>query len=139
MGNNSITLNPNKFQFFQHDIEFGGLSILYDQVKSKYLNTIKSFPTQKTNTDIRAWFGLVNQVLHCNRLIEIMELFGPLLSLKTQFVWTEELNKAFEKSKVELVYAIEKGVLIGQKPVSGTGNGKSIVTVTAAKQVKKSC
>ena len=56
MGNNGITLNPQKFQFSQRDIEFGGFSITSDQVKplAKYLNAIKLFPTPKTITDIRS-------------------------------------------------------------------------------------
>ena len=86
MGNNGITLNPQKFKFSQRDIEFGGFSITFDQVKplAKYLNAIKSFPTPKTITDIRSWFGLVNQISHYDRLIEIMEPFRLLLSPKTQ-------------------------------------------------------
>ena len=114
MGTKGITLNPSKFQFSQRDIEFGGFSITSDEVKplAKYLNAIRSFPTPKSITDIRSWFGLVNQVSHYNRLIEIMEPFRPLLSPKMQFVWTEELDMAFEKSKIELIHAIEEGVSI---------------------------
>ena len=111
MGSNGIISNPSKFQFSQQTI---GFSITSDEVKplAKYLNAIRSFPRPSNITDIRAWFGLVNQVSHYNKLIDIMEQFHPLLSPKTKFIQTDELDKAFDESKSELIHAIEKGVLI---------------------------
>lgn len=114
MGTEGVTLNPQKFQFSQRNIEFGGFSLTSKEVKplSKYIDSIKSFPRPSNIGDIRAWFGLVNQVSHYNKLSKIMDPFKPLLSPKTPFVWTEELDRAFEQSKKELIHAIEKGVQI---------------------------
>jgi len=41
-----------------------------------------------------------------------MAPFKPLLSPKTRFVWTTDLDEAFCRSKVELVEAIKQGVRI---------------------------
>ena len=41
-----------------------------------------------------------------------MEPFKPLLSPKTPFIWTQQLEDAFQKSKIELVNAIQESVRI---------------------------
>ena len=78
----------------------------------KYLNSIKEFPRPQKIADARAWFGLVNQVARYGRLIGIMAPFKPLLSPRTPFHWNEELDNAFEASKLEIIQAIEQGVQI---------------------------
>ena len=78
----------------------------------KYLNAIKEFPRPQKIADARAWFWLVNQVVRCGRLIGIMAPFKPLLSPRTPFHWNEELDNAFEASKLEIIQAIEQGVQI---------------------------
>ena len=62
--------------------------------------------------DIRAWFGLVNQVAHYNNLTDIVATIKPLLSPKTPFQWDDEFEDAFQKSKFELIEAIKHGVQI---------------------------
>ena len=113
-GREGIVLNPKKFQFAQKDIDFAGFRITDNDVQPlpKYLESIRSFPKPKSIADIRAWFGLVNQVSHYNKLIEIMAPFKPLLSPKTKFEWTQELELAFDNSKTELINAIKNGVRI---------------------------
>ena len=78
----------------------------------KYINAIENFPKPSKISDIRAWFGLVNQVSHYNKLIEIMAPFRPLLRPKVQFYWDDSMEKAFLQSKTELIRAIENGVRI---------------------------
>ena len=114
VGKEGVTLNPKKFQFGQKVIDFAGFRVTEDEVKPlpKYIDTIRSFPQPKSIKDIRAWFGLVNQVSHYNKLIDIMAPFKPYLSPKTPFVWTAELNEAFQRSKEEIVDAIKEGVKI---------------------------
>lgn len=113
-GREGIVLNPRKFQFAREEIDFAGFRITKDNVKPlpKYLESIASFPRPKSIADIRAWFGLVNQVSHYNKLVNIMAPFKPLLSPKTRFEWTDELDVAFNRSKAELVEAIKHGVRI---------------------------
>ena len=42
----------------------------------------------------------------------MLEPFKPFLSPKTKFMGNDELNSAFEASKIEIVNAIKKGVEI---------------------------
>ena len=64
-----------------------------------YLRAFLEFPTPKTTKDIRAWFGLVHQVSHYNKLTDMMKPFKPFLSPKVKFQWNDELNGVFESSK----------------------------------------
>ena len=114
LGRSGITLNPEKFQFCQREIDFAGFRVTETEVKPlpKYLNAIRDFPRPKNIKDIRAWFGLINQVSHYGRLTEIMAPFKPLLSPKTRFFWSDELEHAFQESKIQLVEAIQHGVQI---------------------------
>ena len=114
VGAAGIVLNPSKFQFCKRTVDFAGFRISEDSIEPlpKYLDAIRSFPTPRSITDIRSWFGLVNQVSNYAKLTETMEPFRPFLSPKNKFVWNAQLEEAFEKSKVSIVQAIRKGVRI---------------------------
>ncbi len=114
VGRNGIILNPSKLQFCRREVDFAGFRISENTVKplEKYLRAIAEFPTPKNISDIRGWFGLVNQVSQYDKLIHIMAPFKPFLSPAKKFEWTEELNTAFEKSKIEIIRAIREGVEI---------------------------
>jgi len=107
-------LNPSKFQFSQKEVDFADFRIANHDVRplDKYLDAIRHFRTPKGIADIRAWFGLVNQVSHYGKITNEMLPFKPLLSPKTPFKGTDTLQEAFEKSKIGLVEAIEDGVRI---------------------------
>jgi len=113
-GRNGIILNFEKFQFAQREIDFAGFRVTETEVRplDKYLRAISQFPTPKSTKDIRAWFGLVHQVSHYNKLTEMMRPFKPFLSPKVKFQWNDELDNAFESSKIEIVTAIKNGVEI---------------------------
>ena len=76
----------------------------------KFFNAISEFPTPKSTTDIRSWFGLVNQVANYAQLRDMMAPFKPFLSPKVKFNWTPELETAFTESKEAIIQAIRKGV-----------------------------
>ena len=132
-GTNGVVLNPEKFQFATEQVDFTAFRITGSEVTPlpKYQEAIRNFPKPKNITDVRAWFGLVNQVAHYGRMVEIMEPFKPLLSPKTKFQWSEKLDEAFERSKSAILDAIKKGVQIFepnrrmclQTDYSGTGLG----------------
>ena len=115
-GRKGIVLNPSptKFQFCQKEIDFAGFHVTENEVRplDKYLDAIRQFPTPKNISDIRSWFGLINQVSHYSQLSKIMLPFKPLLSPKTPFHWSEELQTAFEQSKVSIIESIKEGVRI---------------------------
>ena len=110
--NGIILINKKKFQFALREIEFAGFNITDTEIKPlpKFMSAIKDFPTPTKITDIRSWFGLVNQVTHYDQLSSITAPFKPLLSPKSKFVWTDELEFAFQESKQAIIRAIEKGV-----------------------------
>ena len=114
VGQSGIVLNPDKFQFCQREVAFAGFNISDQRVEPlpKYLNAIRMFPTPKTSTDIRSWFGLVNQLATYAQLRDIMAPFRPFLSPKVKFEWNEKLDAAFQSSKESIVAAIRHGVQI---------------------------
>ena len=115
-GRNGIVLNPEpaKFQFAADEVDFTAFHVSPTAITPlpRYIEGIKNFPTPTNITDIRAWFGLVNQVGHYGRLIDIMAPFKPLLSPKVKFSWSDELDAAFHRSKSAIVDAITDGVMI---------------------------
>ena len=113
-GKNGVVLNGDKFQFAQREVDFAGFRVTETSIKplEKYLRAILDFPTPKKTGDIRAWFGLVNHVSHYNRLINLVSPFRVFLGKNKKFEWNDELEAAFQKSKLAIVDAIREGVEI---------------------------
>ena len=114
MGTHGIILNPSKFQFCKKDIDFAGFRLTTSNVSPlpKYLDSIRDFPTPNSITDIRAWFGLVNQVSHYAQLRDLVEPFRQFLSPKIKFFWDDELDRIFNASKEAIIDMIKEGVRI---------------------------
>ena len=106
------TFNPKKFQFGQKEVNFLGFLITADGVQTTqhFRDSILSFPTPKNITDVRSWFGCVNQVSYSFAAAPIMAPFRHLLSSKVPFEWSAALQDAFEASKREVLAQCEKGV-----------------------------
>ena len=98
LGSNKIILNKKTFQF-SRTVNFTGFTITENKIKSlrKLISAIEGFPTPSKLTDVRSWFGLVNQVLHYDQLTKVMAPFKKLLSPTAKFAWTGELDAAFER------------------------------------------
>ena len=116
-GKHGITLNPEKFVFAQDEVEFAGFEITNDTVRpcKKYLRAIMEFPKPKNITDVRSWFGLVNQVAYTFSMAEHMHPFRELLKPATPFYWDDNLNHLFEESKRAITTEITNGVRIFDK------------------------
>lgn len=116
-GKNGIIQNPSKFKFGEDTVEFAGFEITLDSVRPapSMLQAITDFPTPKNITDVRSWFGLVNQVAYAFSMSETMLPFRELLKPKTPFCWTDALQRAFAKSKLHIVSEVERGVKIFDK------------------------
>ena len=114
LGDNGIIASPKKFQFSKRVVDFAGFVVGETTVQPlpKYIDAIRNFSRPTCISDVRAWFGLVNQVSRYGRLAELMHPFKKLLSPKTKFKWDEELELAFEQSKLSIISAIEEGVEI---------------------------
>ena len=95
-------------------MDFAGFRITLNTVEPapKYLEAIAAYPTPKNITDIRSYFGLVNQVAHYAQLRDMMAPFRKFLSPKVPFEWTAELDEVFRKSRQHIVEAIRRGVCI---------------------------
>ncbi len=114
-GSSGIVLNPEKFQFAEREVDFAGFRIAEERIDPlpKFFSAIQDFPTPTSTTDIKSWFGLVNQIAHYAQLRDIMAPFRPFLSEKRQpFYWDGELDDAFTRSKDAIISAIRRGVEI---------------------------
>lgn len=111
-GERGITFNEEKFKFGRMEVEFLGYIITADSVKpsAEFLEGIRDFPIPKDVSGVRSWFGLVNQVNYALSNSEVMAPFKALLSPKSKFEWTEDMSKAFTKSKEAIIKAVERGV-----------------------------
>ena len=114
VGQAGIVLNPDKFQFAGRSVDFAGFQVSASTIEPlpKYLDAIREFPSPISNTDIRSWFGLVNQVANYSQLRDIMAPFKPFLSPRCVFSWSHKLEDAFQASKAAIVDAIRHGVEI---------------------------
>ena len=81
----------------------------------KYLAAILDFPTPSSLTDIRSWFGLINQVSYAFAAADRMLPFRQLLKAGSQFYWNAELDALFNQSKQVIIDEIEEGVKIFDK------------------------
>ena len=104
-GRSGIILNPDKFQFCAKDVKFAGFRITESRVAplAKYIDAIRLFPTPQKITDIRSWFGLVNQVTGYGQLRSYLQPFRKFLSPKVKFEWIASLEEAFNAGKNEII------------------------------------
>ena len=114
-GQNGVTLNPTKFKFCRKEIEFCGFYLSWDGFKpsEEMISSIKDFamPENPTISDIRAWFGLINQLTPFLITTELMKPFRELLKSISKFVyWDVVLQSAFEQTKQEICKLIETGL-----------------------------
>lgn len=100
-------MNQTKFVFAQITAAFAGFE--------KKLDAILNFHTPRNTTDVRSWFGLVNQVPYAFAMTERMLPFRKLLKPGIPFLWTNQLNCIFEESKALIISEIHKGVEIFDK------------------------
>ena len=114
---NGIILNPDEFIFGADTVGFAGFEITPTSVRpnEKIIKAIRDFPTPRNLTDVRSWFGLVNQVTYAFSMTSFMEPFRSLLKPKIKFQWNEELQAIFDESKRQIVMEIENGVRIFDK------------------------
>ena len=82
-GKNGIILNSDKFVFGADTVEFAGSEISPNDVRPspRYMRAIIDFPPPKDLTDVRSWFGLINQVSYTFSMAERMLPFRELLKV----------------------------------------------------------
>ena len=110
---NGILFNQEKFQFGQEEVKFTGFLISMNGYRPgpKLVEAIRDFPTPRNVTDMKSWFGLVNQVSYTFSQAELMAPFRDLLSTKPQkFYWDNSLDELFKESKEEILRHVLEGV-----------------------------
>ena len=107
-----IIFNSSKFQFAEEEVRYLGFLIVKDGLKPtpEFLENIRSFPSPKSLTDIRSWYGAINQISYTFATSQAMLPFRQLLRPQIPFYWSEELQAAFIESKEEIIRQCEKGV-----------------------------
>ena len=100
-----ITLSRKKFLFAAEEVEFCGYIVnstgfTVDSVKT---DAIQKFPIPSNRTDLRSFFGLVNQFSEFSPSIaEHCSPLRPLLKQSQEFHWDEVHTAAFEATKSAL-------------------------------------
>ena len=142
-GRNGVIRNPSKFSFADDSVEFAGFTITCDSVRpcEKYMRAIKEFPTTQNITDVRSWFGLVNQVSYAFAMTSKLLPFCQLLKPRSIFQWIKNLKMHFKLQETlslkkftrVFVYLIWTDPLahrpIGQNLESDSGSHRSIVHI----------
>ena len=111
-----IVLNPSKFQFCQKEVTFAGFRVTPNGMRPSdaTIRAIKEFPTPKSTTDVRSWFGLVRQVAYAHSISEDLAPLRGLLKHtdgeKTKFLWNDQLQRAFERSKDHVTNSVVEGI-----------------------------
>ena len=103
-----IALNPEKCKFSQNKVTFAGFSLSADgyQVDHSITEAITKFPTPTNRTDLRSFFGLVNQLSSStNTIAPLLTPLRPLLSTKNDFLWSLDHQQAFTILKNSLIIA----------------------------------
>ena len=109
---NGVVFNPEKFKFARETVEFAGFDVTIDGYKpaAHLLSSIANFPTPSNAVDVRAWFGLVNQVAYTFAQNRIMDPFRDLMKKGRKFYWDDTLDTLFRQSKKEILRQAEEGV-----------------------------
>ena len=99
-----ITLKPEKFMFCRREVEFVGYHLGWEAYKptEDRLSAIRNFalPSQPSITDIRSWFGFVNQLAPFLATAPIMAPFRDLKKPTGRKVyWDEQLQQKMDKAK----------------------------------------
>ena len=112
---NGVVFNPEKFVFAREVVEFAGFEVGKDYIKpaKKIIDTILSFPIPKNISDVRGWFGMINQVAPFFATRPVMQPFREMLKPLAKgkgIYWDENLTKLFEESKQVIAKSVADGI-----------------------------
>ena len=94
-----------KFKFGETLVNFAGYNLSRDgyKVDSSILEAIRDFPQPTNVTDLRSFFGLVNQLSsNTDQIALYLQPLRLLWSVKNEFLRGSEHTKAFELAKEAL-------------------------------------
>ena len=111
-----ITLNPEKFRFWKRESEFVGFLIGWETYRptEERLAAIRNFsmPSKPSLTDIRSFFGFVNQLAPFLATAPIMAPFRDLLKKPTgkSCYWDEQLEAKLTQAKEVICQLAKDGL-----------------------------
>ena len=85
---------------------FAGFQLSRDgyRVDPSLTDAIAEFPIPATRTELRSFFGLVNQLAACtDKIANLLAPLRPLLSTKNEYVWLSDRDQALSQAKQQLV------------------------------------
>ena len=97
-----ITLNPEKFKFGRREVESVGYNVGWESYgpTEDRLTAVRNFnmPEKPSISDIRSWFGLVNQLAPFLAVATVMAPFRELLKKRAikAVYWDNQLNTTFK-------------------------------------------
>ena len=107
-----MVFNPDKFQLAKEELQYAGYMVGNVNIRptDSYLQAIRDFPAPQNISDMRSWYGLINQVAYSFCKTPVSEPFRKLLKPATPYIWTDELDKAFQDSKLKIISLVKEGV-----------------------------
>ena len=116
-----ITLKPEKFCFCRREVNFVGFQLGWDAYSptEESLAAIRNFsmPDSPTITDIRSWFGFVNQLAPFLATAPLMEPFRDLLkkSSSKKVYWDSSLQEKFKQAQEAICKLAKDGLVYYDK------------------------
>ena len=114
-----ISLNREKWKYCQPRVTFAGFQLSSEgyQIDPAITEAISKFPTPTNRSDLRSFFGLVNQLSSSTDTIaELLSPMRSLLSTKNEFVWSSEHDQALAHAKTHLTGAPTLAFFDAKKP-----------------------
>ena len=103
-----ITLNADKWECAKPQVTFAGFTISAKgySIDESITDAITRFPTPTNHTNLRSFVGLANQLSASTAtLSNLLAPLRPLLSTKNEFMWSPDINQAFNTAKQALTTA----------------------------------
>ena len=94
-----------KWRYAQREVTFAGFIISDEgyKIDPSITDAIAKFPTPSNWTDLRSFFGLVNQLsASTDTIAGLLAPLRPLLSTKNEFLWSTEHDQALLMAKASL-------------------------------------
>ena len=110
---NGIVFNVEKFVFGSETVEFAGFRVTKDGFgpTQNTIDSIRNYPTPRSVTDIKSWFGLVGFVAYAFSESELMQPFRSFMQGKQKtFYWNETMDSLFDRAKEEIISQVKDGV-----------------------------
>ena len=98
-------MNKDKFVFAQPKVTFAGYELSSSGyfIDPQLVLTINDFPKPTNTTELRSFFGLINQLsLLTGKIAELLQPLRPLLSAHNEYLWDAAHSQAFMTAKCAL-------------------------------------